>query len=74
MICAVAMPPLSFLTCCIRGSTPPAEGIVQAYTWQLLSGLEVLHGKSIVHWDVKPCNLLADVDGTIKLADFGLAR
>eukprot|EP00668_Euglena_longa_P033184 GGOE01042715.1.p1 GENE.GGOE01042715.1~~GGOE01042715.1.p1 ORF type:complete len:780 (+),score=184.56 GGOE01042715.1:55-2394(+) len=50
------------------------EGIIRAYTRQLLAGLEFLHAHSIVHRDVKPSNLLVDVDGTIKLADFGLAR
>ena len=50
--------------------------IIRNYTQQLLEGLRFLHDRSvgIVHRDVKPSNLLADVDGTIKLADFGLAR
>lgn len=32
------------------------------------------HSHGIVHRDVKPNNLLVASDGTLKLADFGLAR
>ena len=32
------------------------------------------HAKGVVHRDVKPANLLIAEDGTVKLADFGLAR
>lgn len=37
-------------------------------------GLEVLHQAQIFHCDVKPSNILLGVDGSIVLADFGLAR
>lgn len=41
---------------------------------QLLSGLAYLHQHSILHRDLKCSNLLLNNDGTLKLADFGLAR
>lgn len=41
---------------------------------QLLLGLAYLHRHSILHRDLKGSNLLLNSEGTLKLADFGLAR
>ena len=42
--------------------------------WQILVGLESLHSHGIIHRDIKGSNLLVDRDGSLRLADFGLAR
>uniref|UniRef100_A0A8C4PX73 Cyclin dependent kinase 1 n=1 Tax=Eptatretus burgeri TaxID=7764 RepID=A0A8C4PX73_EPTBU len=47
---------------------------VKRYLQQILKGVVFCHSRRILHRDLKPQNLLIDDLGSIKLADFGLAR
>ena len=40
----------------------------------LLSGIECLHSKNMVHRDLKTSNILYSNQGILKICDFGLAR
>jgi serine/threonine protein kinase len=41
---------------------------------QAAAGLAAAHLEDVVHRDVKPANLLLTADGTVKVADFGIAH
>ncbi|KFH10711.1 putative cell-cycle-associated protein kinase CDK, partial [Toxoplasma gondii MAS] len=69
----------------IRDSKEKREKYTRPQTWlsigeikgillQLFTALHHCHRKNVVHRDLKSANLLMDTDGTVKLADFGLAR
>ena len=55
-----------------RGPLPPGEAVALAV--QACHGLAHAHAAGLVHRDVKPHNLLLRTDGTLKVADFGIAR
>jgi serine/threonine protein kinase len=55
-----------------RGKLEPARAVDVAL--QICGALEHAHASGLVHRDVKPQNLLMRDDGTVKIADFGIAR
>jgi serine/threonine protein kinase len=54
------------------GPVDPATAI--AYVRQTAAGLGAIHSVGIVHRDLKPDNLMLRQDGTLALADFGVAK
>ncbi|CAF1589523.1 unnamed protein product [Adineta ricciae] len=58
----------------LRHSRPLSDIQAKVYFYQLLNGLDFCHTNKIFHRDLKPQNLLLDTNGTLKIADFGLAR
>ncbi|KAL0914621.1 hypothetical protein M5K25_014984 [Dendrobium thyrsiflorum] len=50
------------------------ESVVRNFTRHILKGLAYLHSTNNIHRDIKGANLLVDVNGAVKLADFGMAK
>ncbi|XP_047091798.1 disease resistance protein RGA5-like isoform X2 [Lolium rigidum] len=50
------------------------ESTVCRFVRHILRGLAFLHGQNIMHRNIKGANMLIDVNGVVKLADFGMAK
>ena len=51
-----------------------AEDQARFYAAQMVLALEFMHAKNIIYRDLKPENVLVDIDGYLKITDFGLSR
>lgn len=68
--------PLGDLEMLIRDSDGIRYGAADIKAWSamLTRGVWFCHKRFVLHRDIKPNNCLIAADGTVKLADFGLAR
>jgi serine/threonine-protein kinase len=58
----------------ITAGAPFSAEAAVGYASQVLDGLAAAHSVGIIHRDIKPQNLMVRDDGTLKVADFGVAR
>ncbi|KZF22538.1 Pkinase-domain-containing protein [Xylona heveae TC161] len=50
------------------------EPLIRNFVRQILNGLAYLHGRDIIHRDIKGANVLVDNKGGIKISDFGISK
>lgn len=55
----------------LRGAIPGPQAC--DFICQVAQGLKHAHAAGVIHRDMKPTNLIAGRDGTVKILDFGLA-
>jgi eukaryotic-like serine/threonine-protein kinase len=55
-----------------RGAIPETAAV--SWISRVLDALEYLHGRNVIHRDVKPANIKICPDGQVFLVDFGLAK
>ena len=55
-----------------KGKLPPKE--VRDIMCQICDGLNILHGKKIIHRDIAPSNIIISNDGKVKIIDMGISR
>ncbi len=58
---------------CAQGGPLKLTTVLKIAT-EVCRGMDYLHKRKIVHRDLKAANLLMDESGTVKIADFGVAR
>lgn len=62
------------MTSLLRSYGAFEEPLVRNWVRQILSGLNYLHERDIIHRDIKGANMLVDNKGGIKITDFGISK
>ncbi|EIN08053.1 kinase-like protein [Punctularia strigosozonata HHB-11173 SS5] len=59
---------------CLRKHGRFKEEVTKSFTEQILTGLEYLHSKGILHRDLKADNILVEASGVCKISDFAVSK
>lgn len=60
--------------CLLKRKKRIREDDARIYFIELCLGIDYLHRRNIIYRDIKPENILLDLEGHLKIADFGLAK
>lgn len=57
----------------IKRHNPIPSSVTIGMMDKILSAIDYAHKNGVIHRDIKPQNVLVDIDGTVKITDFGIA-
>ena len=58
---------------CKKDNLLPVDKVVDII-FHACRALDYAHNKGVVHWDIKPSNIMLDSAGAVKVTDFGISR
>jgi len=58
---------------CKKDNLLPVSKVINII-FQACRALDYAHHKGVVHWDIKPSNIMLDSSGAVKITDFGISR
>jgi serine/threonine protein kinase len=58
---------------CNKDNLLPVDRVIEIIS-DACKALDYAHNKGVVHWDIKPANIMLNSAGVVKITDFGIAR